>query len=351
VIFWRANWRNTRRSAGAWTSRAMGSCLGSMLMLLLHGHALAASVEWPAFGPDRDYLHFKGFANAVPDFVGPIDGSAKLTIFTEGNHFPVLLPLTLETFPAWCLSTRACNVPAGKILIVTLPQPMIIDVLLKGGVRLGNAVLPVGRSERVFPSIVMGGRAPLAQLAAAGVVQKKARVFARHRGLGLLVRRDLLDITELKSFSSHVRRLVIASESEAGARNQYVATLKALVGGDATNDIMSREVRSFSGRMGIQHRDVPFAILNGIADGGIIFSHLAAFYASRYPEQLRYVPVPAAEQFGQEIAIARTTARQGLVAEAFTRFFLEAARTAYPANGFAATTSFDYGQELDLSAR
>ena len=62
-------------------------------------------------------------------------------------------------------------------------------------------------------------------------------------------------------------------------------------------------------------------------------------------------PVPAAEQFGQEIAIARTTARQGLVAEAFVRFFLEAARTAYPANGFAPTTSFDYGQELDLSAR
>ena len=200
VIVWRPNWRNTHRFAGASASRAIGGCLG-MLMLLLHGPALAASVEWPAFGPERDYLHFKGFANAVPDFVGPIDGSAELTIFTEGNHFPVLLPLTLEAFPAWCRSTRACNVKAAKILIVTLPQPMIIDILLKGGVRLGNAVLPVGRSDRVFPSIVMGGRAPLAQLAAAGMVQKKARVFARHRGLGLLVRRDLSDITELNSFS------------------------------------------------------------------------------------------------------------------------------------------------------
>jgi hypothetical protein len=155
-------------------------------MLLLHGPALAASVEWPAFGPDRDYLHFKGFANSVPDFVGPIDGSAKLTIFTEGNHFPVLLPLALETFPAWCLSTRACNVPAGKILIVTLPQPMIVTILLKGGVRFGNAVLPVGRGERVFPSIVMGGRGPLAQLATAGVVQKKARIFARARPFATL---------------------------------------------------------------------------------------------------------------------------------------------------------------------
>ncbi len=348
MVFWRPNWRNTRRS-WALASR-VGGCLG-LLMLLLHGSALAESVEWPSFGPERDYLHFKGFANAVPDFVGPIDGSAELTVFTEGNHFPVLLPLTLETFPAWCRRTRTCNVQAAKILIVTLPQPMIIDILLKGGVRLGNAVLPVGRSERIFPAIVMGGQDPLARLAAAGIVQKKARVFARHRGLALLVRHDLSDITELSSFHSHVQRLVIASESEAGARNQYIATLKALVGEDVTNEIMSREVRSFSGRIGIQHRDVPFAIVNGIADGGIIFSHLAAFYASRYPEQLRYVAVPAAERFGQEIAIARTTSMQGPPAEAFARFFLETARTAYPANGFAPTTSFDYGRELDLSAR
>ena len=201
---------------------------------------------------------------------------------------------------------------------------MIVNTLLKGGVRFGNAVLPVGRGERVFPSIVMGGRGPLAQLATAGVVQKKARVFARHRGLGLLVRRDLAAINDLDGFRRQVQRLVIASESEAGARNQYVATLKALLSEDAANDIMSREVRSFGGRMGIQHRDVPYAILNGIADGGIIFGHLAAFYASRYPEQLRYVQVPAAERFGQEIAIARTTARQGPVVAAFVRFFLEA---------------------------
>jgi len=336
--------------AGAQSSRMAGACLG-LFMLLLHGSAWAQDVDWPAFGPDRGHLHFKGIANAVPDFVGPIDGSAELTIFTEGNHFPVLLPLTLEQFPVWCRSTRACNVEAAKILVVTLPQPMIIDILLKGGVRLGNAALPVGRKERVFPAIVMGGRDPLARLAAAGVVERKARIFARHRGLGLLVRHDLAQITELDSFGSQVQRLVIATEAEAGARNQYLATLNKLLGTEGAKEIMAREVRAFSGRMGIQHRDVPYAVLNGIADGGIIFSHLAAFYASRYPEKLRYVAVPAAEAFGQEIAVARTGAGREPAAEAFLRFFLEAARTAYPANGFAATTSFDYGKELDLGVR
>ncbi|MEM6730342.1 MAG: hypothetical protein AAF658_02230, partial [Myxococcota bacterium] len=61
-----------------------------------------AAVEWPRFGPASDSLELRGHVNALPDFVGPIDGSAKLTIFTEGNHFPVLLPLVFDEFPEWC---------------------------------------------------------------------------------------------------------------------------------------------------------------------------------------------------------------------------------------------------------
>jgi hypothetical protein len=165
------------------------------------------------------------------------------------------------------------------------------------------------------------------------------------------VRHDLAQISDLEGFRSQVQRLVIATEAEAGARNQYVATLNKLVGEDAAKEIMTREVRTFGGRMGIQHRDVPYAVINGIADGGIVFSHLASFYAGRYPEKLRYVAVPAAEAFGQEIAVARSTSKREPAAEAFLRFFMEIARTAYPANGFAATTTFEYGKELDLSPR
>jgi hypothetical protein len=87
--------------------------------------------------------------------------------------------------------------------------------------------------------------------------------------------------------------------------------------------------------LGIQHRDVPYAVLNDLADGGIIFSHLAAYYASRYPDRLRHIAVPGAEAFGQEIAIARTTAKQGPAAKAFAASSSKR-RTAYPAGGFAA---------------
>src|SRR5215467_2694846 len=106
--------------------------------------AKAQSVSWPVFGPERNLLRFDGFTDTLPDFIGPIDGSAQLTIFTEGNHYPVLLPLVLQAFPQWCRANHACDADASRILVVTLPQPMIVRMLKEGGIALGNAVLPVG---------------------------------------------------------------------------------------------------------------------------------------------------------------------------------------------------------------
>jgi hypothetical protein len=197
----------------------------------------------------------------------------------------------------------------------------------------------------------MGGLEPLRQLASAGIVENRAVVFARDRGLGLLLRRDLDGVSDIETFRVRAMRIVLASESEPGARNRYRAMLNALVGREATEQFLAREIRTFPGRLGIQHRDIPYALLNDIADGGVIFSHLAAFYAQTYPDRLRHVAVPAAEPFGQEIAMARTAREHGSLTAAFERFFLESARTAYPEGGFAAPQTFRYGAELSLSGK
>jgi hypothetical protein len=295
-------------------------------------------------------LRLDGFADTLPDFVGPVDGSAELTIFTEGNHYPVLLPLVFDGFPGWCERTGGCRADPARILVVTLPQPMVVDMLVKGGIRLGNAVVPVGRDQRVFPDFVMAGPNALRRLASAGIVEDRAILFARHRGLGLLLRRDVANVSDIAGFVARVPKVVMASKSEPGARDQYLATLEALAGKDATARLLMREIGDFSGRLGIQHRDVPYALLNHIADGGLIFSHLAAFYAQKYPDRLRYVAVPAAEPFGEDIAVARTTREQGPLASAFEKFFLDAARTAYPEGGFASEEHFRYGSEVSLTS-
>ena len=227
---------------------------------------------------------------------------------------------------------------------------MVVQILREGGIRLGNAIIPVGRNERVFPRFVMAGLEPLRQLAAAGIAEPTATVFARHRGMGLLISRRLANVADLRGFSTAVHRLVMASEGEPGARNQYQAGLRAFLGEDEAIHLIQHEVRTFPGRLGIQHRDVPYAILNGLADGGIIFDHLAAFYARMYTEQLKYVPVPGAERFGREIAIARTAVAHDALSDAFQRFFLDKARDTYPAAGFTKSDKFAFGRVLNLKS-
>ena len=306
----------------------------ALLLLLSPLSTQAQSVAWPAFGPVRNLLKLDGLTDTLPDFVGPIDGSAELTIFTEGNHYPVLLPLVLRDFPEWCRVNQACAADARRILVVTLPQPMIVRMLKDGGIALGNAVLPVGPARAVFPDVVMGGIAPLHQLHAAGIVDDHAQVFAHSRGMAMLLSKSS-DVGDLGQFSQQVHRLVVASPSEPGARQQYRDTAAALVGDGATATLFRHELTSFPGRLGIQHRDVPYALVNGLADGGLIFSHLAHFYAGVFPDRLRAVAVPGAERFGQDIAMASTVQARSALAPAFRRFFLEKARAAYPESGFA----------------
>jgi hypothetical protein len=209
------------------TNHRLVLAVAGLLACLAASPSAAQSVSWPAFGPERSLPRLDGLTDALTDFVGPLDGSAELTIFTEGNHYPVLLPLVLDAFPAWCKDSGACEADAGKILIVTLPQPMVVEMLLKGGIRRGNAIVPIGRDQHVFPDLVMGGPVPLRQLADAGILEQRAMVFARHRGLGLLLKRDLADIGDVETFRARAARIVLASESEPGARNQYRATLDA----------------------------------------------------------------------------------------------------------------------------
>ncbi len=309
-------------------------------------------VDWPRFGAphDGEGLDLHGHTNSLPDFVGPIDGSARLTILTEGNHFPVLLPLVLEEFPAWSEAHGDCAIGAEEILIVTLPQVMVVQALSSGEIRLGNAVLPL-RPGGVYPDLVMGGTGPLGRLAARGVVDRKAVVFAKHRGMGLLVRKDHADrVQRLEDLPDAAVRVVVATPNEAGARRQYRTTLEQLLGPAAADRVFDREVPTFPGRLQIQHRDVPYALLTNQADVGLIFGHLADFYARSFPDRLVYVPVEEAAAFGQTIHLARTPQPSDPAAACFERFLMERAATYYPQRGFAAPDTFGYGQELELGA-
>jgi hypothetical protein len=84
---------------------------------------------------------------------------------------------------------------------------------------------------------------------------------------------------------------------------------------------------TFSGRLGIQHRDILAAIAVCAADVGIIFHHLARYFATNYPQLCTMVTVPGAEKFSSAIAMVSAVdpLRAG-AATAFKEFFLAIAR-------------------------
>lgn len=317
-------------------------------------------LAWPGYSNDLERFRIDGalgrndgFTNALPDFVGPIDGSAELTIFTEGNHYPVLLPLVLKAFPQFCEESKRCDLASKEILVVTLPQVMILEGLERGGFRFGNATLPVAPNGKVFPDLVMLGREPMKRLERDGVLAGPPRILARHNGLGLLVAQSYRDqVTDLDTFAASGLEFVIATPFERGARRQYLSTLSALLGDKETRTLLSREISDFTGRLAIQHRDIPYAILNEHAPAGILFGHLADFYARRWPDRLAYVKVPEAARFGTEILVAPTqrAGTDNALRKTFLEFLFEEAPAAYKAGGFASTESFRFWQFPDAGS-
>jgi len=228
-----------------------------------------------------------GYTDTVPDVVGRLGSPIGFAIFTEGNYFPALLGgEIIEPFRIWAkLQPQYAPLGLDNIVIITLPQPMIVGMLLEGGISFGNLSLAVSRASGFYPDLVTGGAAPLTRLREASIAGAEARIFARNRGFSLLVAAgNPIGVQGAEDLARSGIRVVMASENEPGARRQYIDALSALLGEEPAKSILARERVIFPGRPGIQHRDVLQAIASRYADVGIIFHHLARYSAEAYPQ-------------------------------------------------------------------
>jgi hypothetical protein len=85
----------------------------------------------------------------VPDIVGRIGPPASLAIFTEGNHLMALLSDDIVgAFPAWAKSQpQYADLDLDNIVVVTVPQPVVEQMIRTGGIALGNLILDVNRKS------------------------------------------------------------------------------------------------------------------------------------------------------------------------------------------------------------
>src|SRR5262249_22767282 len=131
--------------------------LGSALTAMSAGSLDAPSPPGKAFVPARaDPLvwpvvtkvpagirAFAGHTDTVPDVVGRIGTPPSLAIFTEGNHLMALLSDDiLGAFLPWAKSQpRYADLDLDNIVVVTVPHPAVVQMILTGGLDLGNLLL------------------------------------------------------------------------------------------------------------------------------------------------------------------------------------------------------------------
>jgi hypothetical protein len=311
-------------------------------------------IVWPVVTkPQPSIRSFVGHTDTVPDVVGRIGAPPSLVIFSEGNHLMVLLSDDIVgAFPSWAKSQpQYADLDLVNIVVVTLPQPVVVQMIRTGGIALGNLTLEVSRKSGFYPDVVMGGPAPLRQLRKLGVIEPQARFFSKNRGLALLVRKGnplgIHDITDVARTGARIA-LPDAVE-EAGSRARYRAAVDELIGKSAADDFFAAEAPRFPGRLGIVHRDFPEMVARGYADVALTQYHLISYWTRIFPNHFDLVPVSGAERFFLKIAFARVIdPLRPRALGAFEEFFFSRARDVYTRYDFARMNDDEFGATLGL---
>jgi hypothetical protein len=312
-------------------------------------------IEMPLVWPVATKLQpgirsFAGHTDTVLDVVGRIGAPPSLVIFTEGNHLMVLLSGDIVgAFPSWARSQPAyADLDLSNIVVVTLPQPIAVQMIRTGGIALGNLTLDVSRESGFYPDIFMGYPAPLRQLRQLGVVTPQARFFSKNRGLALLVRKG--NPLRFGSLSDVLRADTrIALPDSGDVRDKCRAAADELLGKAAADTLFAAEVPSFPGRLGIMHRDLPEMVARSYADVAFTWYHLVSYWARIFPNHFELVPVSGAERFFVQIAFGRVSdPLRPRAMKAFDEFFFSQARNVYPRYDFAHMSDAEFGATFGL---
>jgi len=316
--------------------------------------AVAEPLVWPVVTKlPPEIRSFAGHTDTVPDIVGRIGTPPSLVIFTEGNHLMVLLSDDIiGAFPSWAKSQPQYAVlDLDNIVVVTVPQPIVVQMMRTGGIALGNLMLEVSRKSGFYPDVVMAGPEPLRQVRKLGAIEPQARFFSRNRGFALLVRKgNPLGIRELVDVARSGARIALPEAvSELEARARYRAAVDDLMGKQAADDLFAAETPHFPGRIGIVHRDLPEMVARGYADVALTQYHLISYWTRIFPNHFDLVPILGAERFFVKIAFGRVTdPLRPRALMAFDEFFFGRAKEVYPRFDFARMSDDEYALGLTV---
>jgi hypothetical protein len=258
----------------------------------------------------------------------------------------------IGAFPSWAKSqAQYTDLDLDNIVVVTVPQPIVVQMVRTGAIALGNLTLEVSRKSGFYPDIVMAGPDPLRELHRLGSIGQQGRFFSKNRGFALLVPKgNPLAIHGLTDVARTGARIALPDAREAGARARYRAAADALIGKPAADALFAAEAPDFPGRIGIVHRDLPEMVARGYADVALTQYHLISYWTRIFPNHFELVTVANAERFFVNIAIGRVIdPLRPRATKAFEEFFFSRAREVYPRYDFARMNEDEFGGSLTLN--
>lgn len=219
-------------------------------------------------------------SNICLDFHGD-PSKAQLVVFSDGNHHMGL---------AEALQQFGQQHPAvHDIFYATTPPSVIMNMLIHGGVYLGNLLLAIRPHVFISPANI------LQQLKDKGYVQQH-QAFMRSRGNVLLVRannpKQIRRVADLAN--PQVRLFLSNPEREAASFQVYAHTLvnyaaqqgRQITDASATSLAMHYNL-VFGNR--IHHREAPQALFSDQADVALIYYHLALRYTRIFPGEFAII--------------------------------------------------------------
>jgi hypothetical protein len=142
----------------------------------------------------------------------------------------------------------------------------------------------------------------------------------------------------------------IKKRDPAHVRAQCRAAADALLAKPDADALFAAEMRSFPGRLGIMHRDLPEMVARSYADVAFTWHHLVSYWTRIFPDHFEMVAVAGAEPFFTEIALARAVdPLRARALQAFDEFFFSRAREVYPRYDFALMDIDEFGKTLVLN--
>lgn len=237
---------------------------------------LSWPVEQAGSSQAQHYCWSQVCSNLALDFHGD-PNAAGVTLFADGNHH-MALQQALAVFVER-------NPEVNDVFYITLPPGVLLEIVEKGGLSLGNLSLSVK------PDLLLGPQAILQKPELKNLIVAST-VFIRNQGSVLLVRKgnpkNINGVTDL--MRDDIRLFISSPVNEKVSHNVYRDTLIALAKEQGDDfQAMAQRIDVLNENViygeAVHHREAPQSLISNCSDVAVVYYHLALRYIRIFPDE------------------------------------------------------------------